>query len=259
MKYLLFLPVALLIGLMIGAWAPNETLRATRNELAEAKKRQSTSERGLRMDAITRMVHIPDRATVKVATNHVARTTAQHRQPGDNDATVADNTVQTNGVAETAPAETRRPPLSPEDLRARIEEAKDLWATRVQIAREQWLNRLKLTPAQAPQFDAAIDAMNIELQASIQSLADMLAADESMTPELGARLINEMSATAVRAYDELEAIVPPEQRGELAQMEMTDFIDPAVAEPLIDVQDKLENIRPPQRDPERPRIWRRQR
>lgn len=254
MKYLLFLPLALLLGLVIGAWAPNEELRVVRKELSELSKRQARSDRSMRFDAITRMVHIPDRASEKPRTNRAERVVANTNAV---DSGSVDGTNQAVLVEAEATREQRR--FAPEDLQARIEEAKDLWATRVQIAREQWLNRLKIAPEQVAQFDSAIDAMNGELLAYVQNIADMLAADESMTPELGARLINEMSASAVRTYDDLEAIVPVEQRGELAQMDMSDFIDPAVAEPLIDVQDKFENLRPSSSGTERPRVCRRRR
>jgi hypothetical protein len=135
-------------------------------------------------------------------------------------------------------------------LQARIEEAKELWASRALVARAQWIDRLKLTPEGAAQFDAAIDAMNGELLASLQGLADALAGDDALTPELGARFFNEMTASLVRTYDDLGALVPAGQRGEAARIELTDFIDPAVAEPLIAVQGKLGDMpRPGRRFP----------
>ncbi len=98
-------------------------------------------------------------------------------------------------------------------MQARIEEAKELWATCVQIARSQWLNRLKLDAEATALFDASIDAMNAELQATMQGLADTLALGEEMTPELGVRFFNEMTTSLVRTYDDLAVIVPDELRG----------------------------------------------
>ena len=215
MRYLIFLPLALLLGLFIGGWGPNAELLTLRRDLADANKKLASRENDSRIGAITRMVHIPDRAAAK------PRPKPQPPAP------------------EPAPE-----PLAPEDLHARIEEAKELWATRVQIAREQWINRLKLNPEGEELFDAAINAMNADLQSSIQNLADLLAADAELTPELGTRFFNEMTDSLVRAYDDFDAFVPNDSRGEASKIELTDFIDPAVAEPLIAVQNKLDGNAP---------------
>jgi hypothetical protein len=245
MKSLFFLPLALLLGLVIGGWTPNEELRALRKERDALNAKQADREKDSRMDAITRMIQIPDRAAKKPTAKAAPPSEASAAAPPE-----ATNGVHETAAAPTAPpipsggAQTRAP--APEDLRTRIEEAKELWATRVQIARTQWLNRLKLTPEQTELFDAAINVMNEELYASMQGMADALAADEAVTPELGMRFFSEMTASIVQAYDDLATFVPAEQRGEAAQIELSDFIDPTVAEPLIAVQDKLENMpRPP--------------
>ena len=41
------------------------------------------------------------------------------------------------------------------------------------------------------------------------------------------------------AYDRIGECVAPEMRGEVAEINMVDFIDPGVAEPLVGVQDVL--------------------
>jgi hypothetical protein len=145
-------------------------------------------------------------------------------------------------AATNSAPESKKADLAPEDLSARIEEAKELWKTRVEIARAQWIDRLKLTPEATALFDASINAMNEELYTSMQRLADTLAAGESLTPEIGTRAFNEMTTSLVKTYDALGALVPEEQRGRAGAMELTDFIDPAVAEPLIAVQDKLDKL-----------------
>jgi len=81
----------------------------------------------------------------------------------------------------------------------------------------------------------------------MQGFADRLAAGEELTPEIGTRAFNEMTTALVQSYDALDAFVPEAQRGEAAQIELTDFIDPGVAEPLIAVQDKLEKVPPSDR------------
>ncbi len=250
MKSFLLLPFAVLIGILIGGWAPREELRMLRREMDDLKTKTSSREKDSRFDAITRMVQIPERAThvsgpdrkpapavrdtdvtTSAPTTHVAQATTDTPTPA--------TATNTPPPPDAENEEIRR--TSPEDLQARIEEAKELWATRVQIARSQWLNRLKLDAEATALFDASIDAMNAELQATMQGLADTLALGEEMTPELGVRFFNEMTTSLVRTYDDLAVIVPDELRGEASQLEITDFIDPAVAEPLIAVQHKLEN------------------
>lgn len=253
MKSYLFLPFALLLGLVIGGWMPNEELRNLRRENETLNEKLAAREKDSRMDAITRMMRIPDRAP---ATENRRRrrspesgtdSTVQTAQPGGagtNAPVVSASDTAAERSDEASSRSTRM------DLKDRIEDAKDLWATRVQIARGQWISRLKLSPEAEGHFDATIDAMNAELQASIQGLADALDASGEITPELGVRLFNEMTASLVNTYNDLEAFVPAEQRGEASHIELTDFIDPAVAEPLIAVQDKLDNMpRPGRRFP----------
>jgi len=246
MKLFLFLPFAVLLGILIGGWAPKEELRTLQRELQDLRKGAANREKDTRFDAITRMVQIPERAakSAKPKASAAAHTASGTASPTSQVAQASSVRPAVPDAPDSPAAEKGEAPreLSPEDLKARIEEAKELWATRVQIARSQWLNRLKLNAEGADLFDASINAMNEELQASMQGLADALALGEEMTPELGTRFFNEMTASLVRTYDDLNVIVPDEQRGEAAKLELTDFIDPAVAEPLIAVQDKLENM-----------------
>ena len=140
MRSLVFLPLALLLGLVIGAWSPTEELRILRKENEELAKKQASNERNMRLGAFTRIVNIPDRASARQETRRTNRVeVAAHNQP-DGAGRAAEGAAE--GVAEEQ-EERRR--MSPEDLRARIDEARELWETRVQIAREQWLNKLGLT------------------------------------------------------------------------------------------------------------------
>ena len=241
MKLAVCLPFVLLLGLVIGGWAPKEESRAAQKEIADLRKRLSESDKSPRTDVFTRMVKIPERAT-KPAAPAKPQTAARPApdSPATNAASAAVQAPNSAARADAAPAPEK--PLKPEDMRARIDEAKELWKTRVDVARAQWVARLKLTPDQEALFDESINAMNEQLYLSMQKLADELAASDTLTPEAGTRAFGEMTAALVQTYDSFVAIVPEEQRGEAAKIELTDFIDPAVAEPLIDVQDKLENL-----------------
>lgn len=247
MKFAFFLPFILLLGLIIGSWAPKEELRAAKRELDDLKKSQSVREKDSRMDAFTRMVQIPDRAkaTKKQPKPGATNAPANPVPASGNQAAASLLLTATNAVSSTPPQPL--PPPKPEDLRARIDEAKELWKARVDIARAQWIERLKLTPEAATLFDDAINTMNEDLYAAMQGFADRLAAGEELTPEIGTRAFNEMTTALVQSYDALGAFVPEAQRGVAAQIELADFIDPGVAEPLIAVQDKLEKMPPSER------------
>ncbi len=62
MKLFLYLPFAVLLGILIGGWAPKEELRTLRRELDDLRKGAASREKDTRFDAITRMVQIPERA-----------------------------------------------------------------------------------------------------------------------------------------------------------------------------------------------------
>jgi methionine aminopeptidase len=70
--------------------------------------------------------------------------------------------------------------------------------------------------------------------------ADEIAAAEEMTPELGIRMMGDLSASLAEAYDAVAACADEGMRGEVSKLNLVDFVDPSVAEPLIAVQSKLE-------------------
>ena len=130
-------------------------------------------------------------------------------------------------------------PEKGEDLRARIDEAADLWRARVEIARAQTIEKLGLDGAGVEKFNAALDNMNVKLRDSIQIIATKLAEEENMTPELGVRLMGDLCTTLAESYDEIGQCVGDDRRGEISSLELHNFVDPSVAEPLISVQGKL--------------------
>ena len=244
MKYLLIVPPVLLLGLLVGAWGPKEELREVKRAQAELEARLARNEKDSRVDVLTRIVRIPDQASTP-RLREVNKSVAASSQTLKKHARTCDisETNKMVGASEAVKAE----PLRPDDLRARIDEAQALWETRVQIARAQWLERLHLGADGATLLDETIDLMNEDLYSVVQRLADRVAEGETMTPEEGMRVANELTATLVETYDTLASIVPGAQRGEVARLELTDVIDPGVATPLIAVQDRLGSFTPPRR------------
>ena len=249
MKAYLLLPLACLIGYLVGTWGAQDELRSYRSHARDAKEKAAAKPGGF--NAFAQMVKIPESAR------------RSRRPRPDWPKTPLPSIAVTNKVAAKAvpvplPAAKEKPDaitstnavpsrLSPEDLRVRIEEAQDLWRTRVDIARAQWKTKLKLSGESEKAFDAALQEMNERLYDSVAALAGLLEGKESMTPELGLRLVGETTTILSETYDKIGACAAPEMREEVSAMQMVDFIDPGVAEPLIDVQGKLENFPTPGR------------
>ena len=247
MKILIWLPAVFLLGIVIGAWEPREEIRALKEKPREAEARARDTANGFQ--AFATLANIPkearrphrrkpaDKPLFKAATNN---------PPGRAQATVAASKPSPQAEATGASA-TNAPPraprrIAPEDLRARIEEAQDLWRTRGELALAQWKEKLKLEGAAAEQFDAAIGSMNEQLYDTMQTMAELLAHQERMTPELGLRLMGDATTILAETYEKIGACVPAARRAEVSEMQIVDFIDPGVAEPLIPVQDKITDM-----------------
>ena len=248
MKSWFWIPLAGLAGLIVGSWGPRAELRVREQQLVEEKaKAKSTPDA---FSSFARMVNIPDEARhprrkgkerskpLFAATNQVARVTVDEA-PATNAVASAE---QENEPAASAPQEAQ---LKPEDLRARIEEAQEIWRARVDVARANWKEKLKLDEATSQKFDATLDEMNTQLYETMQALADQIASKKTITQELGLRMVGDATAIMAETYDKLGGLVAPDGRDTVSQMQMTDFIDPGVAEPLIAVQGQLQDFRFP--------------
>ena len=228
---IVWLPLVFIAGGPVGYYGPAEELRSrdVREEEAKAKPKNA-------FGSFTELVNIPEVAKrprrvkdTEPATNTTAVATTSDEQPKG-----------TNATAEaTAP---RRKRVAPEDLRARIDEAAELWRTRIEIARASAIEKLGLDDKGAEAFNDAIEDMNAKLRESIQIVADRVASSESLTHDLGVRLMGDIATSLAETYDSLATCVDEDHRGEVSRLELTTFIDPSVGEPLIAVQDKLEDF-----------------
>ena len=248
MKAYLWLPLACLIGYLVGTWGAQDELRSFRSHARDVKEKAAKPSG---FNAFAQMVKIPESA-------RRSRRPRPDRPKAPLPSIAVTNKVATKQVPVPPPAAKAKPDvvastnavpprLSPEDLRARIEEAQDLWRTRVDLARAQWKAKLKLEGEAEKAFDAALQEMNERLYDSVAALAGLLEGRDSMTPELGLRLVGETTTILAETYDKIGACAAPGMREQVSTMQMVDFIDPGVAEPLIDVQGKLENFPVPRR------------
>jgi hypothetical protein len=244
MRYLLFIPFALLLGLAAGSWAPRQELTNLRREVEKLTQELESSGKTGKLSALNTIIKIPGNEGGRKP----ERTRAETPPPSGDAAQPAapTNTTELAEGATNAPAQGQRrgrrrimPDPKSKNFEADLQEAKELWQTRVEMARSQWLAKLALNDDQTEIFDTAFAEMNEKLYLTMQLVAEELRAGREMTNEAGIRIVNEVTTTLVETYDRLDRAVPPERRQELETMEMQDFIDPAAFEPLIDVSDKL--------------------
>ena len=243
MKTWYLLPFVMVLGVMVGRWLPQNELRTSK---PPPKPAEQPAPRNDAFNSLTRMVQIPDRAKPPPRDRARPPSPAPTLEEGEGGEGESLSAPREETFRERRRRERRewmeREEFAPEDLRARIDEARDLWATRVAIARDLAVEKLNLTEAGGEVFDGVISQMNESFVSTVQALANELKAGGEMTPELGARVVSALSATMVETYNGLAEALPPEKHGDVSKMELTDFIDPAVIEPLIDVQDKLQGF-----------------
>lgn len=236
-KTILLLPLAFVLGGMAGYIGPSEKLRTLRAEVAEREKVPQPARAAAGADgfgSFAKLVNIPDRATPRPRRPQAA--VPKPADPAGAEAPVA----PAEEVPDVVAAESNRP-LNPEDLRARLEKASELWGARADVVRGQAIARLELDAAGAAKMDETLTAMNERIRESMQAIAETLAAQEEMTPELGFRLMGDLSATLADTYDALGEVAGAAHRADVSSLTLVDFVDPMVAEPLIAVQDKLEH------------------
>lgn len=235
---IVWLPLVFVAGGLVGYYGPAEELRSrdAREQEEKAKPKSKNA-----FGSFTELVNIPEVAKrprrVKdteptTNTTDVAGRLGEAPLPGES----------AGGRVGDAPLPEKRRRVAPEDLRARIDEAAELWRTRIEIARASAIEKLGLDDKGAESFNDAIEDMNAKLRESIQIVADRVASSESLTHELGVRLMGDIATSLAETYDSLATCVDEDHRGEVSRLELTNFIDPSVGEPLIAVQDKLEDF-----------------
>ena len=232
MKNWFWIPLAAIAGVIAGSWGPREDLESYK-ESVQAERTQKKVSGTAGFDAFAKLANIPDVAKrrPKARTNAVEKVERVEKVEGA-------EKVETNGVEIV---EQKHPQLSREDLEARIEEAAELWNTRVELAKTQWKGKLGIKDEKSSAaFDSAVATMNEALRDTMEALAEEIEKAGKVSPELGLRMMSDLTRNMAEAYDAIGAAVPPERRAEVSEIPVHEFIDPMVAEPLIGVQDKLE-------------------
>jgi hypothetical protein len=233
------LPSIFILGAIVGGWGARERLAREQSNFEKSRASERESGRRMGFDAFTQALNLPEKAKrpgrrgapPKAATNVATKVAA----PAPTN--VAARAAATNANPFVFGGGRRR--MRPENLAARIEEAKELWSARVEIARANAVKRLKLTPDGEKAFDEALARMNQKIGESVAAVAERLSGEEKFSHELGVRLMGDLGISLAETYDELGAAVGEGSRADVSQLNLIDFVDPSVAEPLVGLQDKL--------------------
>ena len=241
MKNWFWIPLAAIAGVIAGSWGPREDLELYKAHVQEERTQKKVAGT-TGFDAFARLANIPDvaRRRPKARTNELARSVG-HAAPNQatNEEVVAE--IPDSKDPDAPKSLIMRSNFSREDLEARIQEAADLWNTRVELAKTRWKSKLGLGDGKdAEAFDSAVAAMNESLRDTMEALAVEIEKAGKVNAELGLRMMGDLSRNLADTYDAIGALVPEDRRGEVSEMPVHEFIDPMVAEPLIGVQDKLE-------------------
>ncbi len=234
------LPFALLAGLVLGGLGPRRELEEARREIERMKSRPERAGGAGSLNVITDVVRIPPRPATETRAPQSPATdgTAERPAPGAAD-------LEPTASAPERPAERI-------SLRERLETAREAWAVRVDVARNTFAARTGYRGEELAEFDTILAAMNLRLRNTFEQFARQLAAGEELTVERGVRMVNELTGALALTYDELDRKLPSAWRAAAGDdFDLTDFIDPSVAEPLIPVESQIEN-RPRRRGPRRP-------
>lgn len=221
MKQLMLLVVCLLAGYVLGRWTPTTDLYRLRTELQELRDSRRQTGIGL---------------SPGVAAQSFLRIEAP--APG------VDPDLDPEPVVEAGPQPAAETNLAteaessqPENMEEAVERAKEMWTVRADLARSSFLENLDATEPEQVRFSVLVEAMNMRLAQSIETWADNVRDRGEIRAEDGARLMHEMSGAIVLTYDEMDRGLRESWR-ETTEPEFAlfDFIDPAVADPLVDLE-----------------------
>jgi len=246
MRYLLPI-ITLVLGLIIGAWVPQSELRVVKNEMDRMKKENARVQQSKGNNPIvgnvTQMLGMQSLPEQKSSAEGIARRSSNSPRPKP------DLTFDDTGKEESpspqemdtvaGPAEGETPPAVDHDFYEAIELARDAWRVRAAHSRQVLSENLELTDREMESFDRTIVEMNNKLEDQIIDLAESMITKEEITTEDGLVMLHSVSGVLLETYTGLDDVLPPDWRFRTGtEADLINFIDPVVATPLGNLQDK---------------------
>jgi hypothetical protein len=123
-------------------------------------------------------------------------------------------------------------------VRERLQAAVDLWKVRADLARNSFVSNVTTSDSQTAQFEVTMAAMNLRLSNSIRTWVEYVKEAQTVTPETSIKIMSDLSATLVWAYNDLDRTMPEDWRARAGpKFQVFDFIDPQAAMPLVEVEE----------------------
>jgi hypothetical protein len=232
-KTLAYILIALLAGLVIGNSNMKADLRHAREEVDRLTKEVAKRGGGSAgLNGITSMLRLPE-------TPRTERPESRRHHHPANTNTVVETMSPVNAtnapVAATGTKTNRSTSMSEQ-----LQTAAELWKTRSDLARNNFVSNVTTSTDQVVQFDVAMAAMNLRLSNSIRTWVDSMKDAKEVSPEAGIKILNDLSGALVWAYKDLDQSMPADWRTQAgAKFAVFDFINPDVAMPLTEVEGKF--------------------
>ncbi|OVE74355.1 hypothetical protein BVX94_00670 [bacterium B17] len=253
MKSFIFIPFALLLGLLVGSWSPRAEIASLKQELASTKKMlKKQPERKRSISEVTSLLGIEgiERSRKKeteqkeeIVKEEKTIDDAVEEKAVEPVGSIVEESKDTDVVEESGEEKEAPPEMTQKEKEAKLDEAVELWKIRVNVARSTFISNTGMNDQQAMQFDMLLDNMNLKIGETIDVFAENIEDAEEVQMEAGIRVMNDITESIVATYDAMDESMPKGWRRNTGEnFTLVNFIDPEVGRPLVGLEDKLENM-----------------
>ncbi|MBN1672776.1 MAG: hypothetical protein JXR37_17160 [Kiritimatiellae bacterium] len=237
MKYAGLAVISLILGFVLGGWGPRSDLKQAKRENEELRRELRRQQRRGKPNLadVTGMLRIPD-ADEPGKAGQPARAGAGGPPPAQPDSAARGR----DEMPASEEAGARNQNRQRRSLAERIQEAADLWRVRADLARHALVANANLSQDETVQLDVLLASMNIRLRAGMEQAVANFTSGEMLDSEAAVRMMHELTGALVLTYDEFDRTLPEGWRNVAGEdFMLLDFVDPATATPLTEIEDKL--------------------
>jgi hypothetical protein len=221
-KTLAYILIALLAGLVIGNSNMKADLRHAREDVDRLTRELAKRGGGpAGLNGITSMLRLPE------TPKNEQPDSRRHRHPANT--TIAVDAASPVNVSNAPVVATGTKTNRSSSMSEQLQTASELWKTRSDLARNNFVSNVTTSSDQAVQFDVAMAAMNLRLSNSIRTWVDSMKDAKEVSPEASIKILNDLSGALVWAYKDLDQSMPADWRTQAgAKFAVFDFINPDV-------------------------------
>jgi hypothetical protein len=223
----------LLAGMLLGSMGLKADLRKAQQKIENLQRQVRHADKTqVQLGGITSMLNIPSSKEPVPARaagrRHIHAEVHTNAPASDSEAL---------RLAEIGPGTNNLPP--PRSMRQDIETAANVWKMRSDLARENFLATATSNDQQAVRFDVLMMAMNVRLSNSVRTWVDFVKTNQTVTPECGVRMMNDLSGVIVQTYTDLDRDLPEWREKTEGKFNVLDFVDPQAAMPMTEIEGVL--------------------